>query len=233
MSDHYDSYRDAFYSERKHVSDKYEHYFDIYDEVMGQFYKKDVNYLEIGVKSGGGLEVARKLFGRNSKIYGVDIEPQCAVHAKNGLADKMIIGNQGKPETINNVKELAPHFDIILDDGSHRQSDIVLTFLGLFPKLSNNGIYIIEDTHSIYDFIQNDGFYGMSAYDFFCGLARRLPIEFADPKKRSRIFRTERDSRGDSEKRDYLAMTVHSVMFYDSVIVIKKRLKDSIFRIVR
>lgn len=232
MSEIYRSYREAFYSERQYVSDKYEHYFDIYDEVMIPFYQKDVNYLEIGVQNGGGLEIARKLFGPGSKIFGVDVDRRCAVHTERGLADRMVIGTQAGPETLKLTKSLAPHFDIILDDGSHRQHDIISTFIDLFPKISNNGVYIIEDTHSIYDHSINDGFYGISAYDYFCALARRLPIEFADPKKRGTKFRSEPSTRSD-EKRDYLARTIHSVMFYDSIIVIKKRFKDPIFRISR
>ena len=37
-------------------------------------------------------------------------------------------------------------FDIILDDRSHLNKDVIQSFETLFPLLNDNGIYIIEDT---------------------------------------------------------------------------------------
>jgi hypothetical protein len=40
--------------------------------------------------------------------------------------------------------------DIIIDDGSHINEHVITTFKFLFPKLKNNGIYVIEDTETSY-----------------------------------------------------------------------------------
>ena len=71
------TYKDAFDSQRNFNSDKWEHYFDIYDHLLGKFYESKVNYLEIGVQNGGSLEIAKKLFASNSLIVGMDIDPDC------------------------------------------------------------------------------------------------------------------------------------------------------------
>ena len=41
-------------------------------------------------------------------------------------------------------------FDIIIDDGSHASKDILKTLSFFYDKLSDDGIYIIEDLHSNY-----------------------------------------------------------------------------------
>ena len=41
-------------------------------------------------------------------------------------------------------------FDIILDDGSHIQKDIIETFKNMFKKLKPGGAYMAEDLHSSY-----------------------------------------------------------------------------------
>ena len=40
--------------------------------------------------------------------------------------------------------------DVVLDDGSHNMNDIRASIETLFPQLSENGIYLIEDLHTSY-----------------------------------------------------------------------------------
>ena len=44
-----------------------------------------------------------------------------------------------------NISEKEKFFDIIIDDGSHKLSDILLSFKFLFKNLKKDGFYIIED----------------------------------------------------------------------------------------
>jgi hypothetical protein len=53
------TYKEIFDSQRNFNSDKWEHYFDIYDHLLGKFYESKVNYLEIGVQNGCSLEIAK------------------------------------------------------------------------------------------------------------------------------------------------------------------------------
>ncbi len=66
----------AFFDSRKEGRGiwKWDHYFDVYHRHFGKFVGRDVNVLEIGVYSGGSLEMWKAYFGPRCRIYGVDIE---------------------------------------------------------------------------------------------------------------------------------------------------------------
>ena len=46
---------------------------------------------------------------------------------------------------IINISKDAQYFDIIIDDGSHKLSDIVTALSSLYKNLRSGGFYIIED----------------------------------------------------------------------------------------
>src|SRR5262245_33435219 len=56
---------------------KWNHYFNIYDRHFRRFRGQEVHVLEIGVYSGGSLEMWREYFGASAIIYGVDIQSAC------------------------------------------------------------------------------------------------------------------------------------------------------------
>jgi hypothetical protein len=51
---------------------------------------------------------------------------------------------------LQNVVNLTGKFDFIIDDGSHRNQDILKSFNFLFPKLNEGWVYIVEDTQTSY-----------------------------------------------------------------------------------
>ena len=71
-------YSEIWSQPRKLKSDKWEHYFDIYDHCLSRFYDKKISFLEIGIQNGGSIEVAQKLFDPKSSISGLDIDPRCS-----------------------------------------------------------------------------------------------------------------------------------------------------------
>ena len=127
------SYAEAFYSKRINTSDKWEHYFAIYDHLLAGRYGQKINYLEIGVQKGGGLETARKLFAPGSRLVGLDVDPKCNGLEAEGIADRMFIGSQSDDATLKALTAYCPGFDVILDDGSHIQEHMISTFIRLFP----------------------------------------------------------------------------------------------------
>ena len=56
---------------------KWNHYFDIYDRHFSRFRNKEIVILEIGLSHGGSLQMWKNYFGKDAKIYGIDIEPKC------------------------------------------------------------------------------------------------------------------------------------------------------------
>ena len=223
------TYKEIFDSQRNFNSDKWEHYFDIYDHLLGKFYESKVNYLEIGVQNGGSLEIAKKLFASDSLIIGMDIDPNCK-RLEGKVANQIIIGSQVDDATLLKVSEFGP-FDIIIDDGSHIQSHMIVTFFKLFPLLSQNGIYIIEDTHTNYSPEHQESFLGIGLYDYFKGLSERLNIDFINSHFRKDRYKLPRSERSSIRQIPDIVRDIFSIEFFDSVIAIKKRTKTEPLRI--
>lgn len=127
---------------------KWMHYFDIYERHFERFRNKSPVILEVGVFGGGSLEMWKEYFGAGAKIIGLDIDPSCKAHEADGI--QIFIGSQDDPYVLNEIVEKYPEIDIVLDDGSHIMKHMVETFEYLYPKISPNGCYIVEDTHTCY-----------------------------------------------------------------------------------
>lgn len=72
--------------------------------------------------------------------------------------------------------------DIIIDDGSHVNADIIATFKNLWPVLAPGGLYCVEDIHSSWDPYYPDsspypGAKG-TAMQFFSDLAYSVNYDF-------------------------------------------------------
>jgi len=122
---------------------KWRHYFEIYHRHFSRFVDKDVCVLEIGVYSGGSLDMWKHYFGPRVKIYGVDIEPSCKAYEDDQV--KIFIGDQADPEFWRSFKREVPHLDIIIDDGGHEPQQQIVTLEELFPHLRPGGVYLCED----------------------------------------------------------------------------------------
>lgn len=125
---------------------KWEHYFDIYHRHLARFVGRKVNILEIGIYSGGSLEMWRSYFGENSHIYGVDIEEVCKVYESEHVS--VIIGDQASREFWSNFRKNVEGIDIIIDDGGHTPEQQQTTLEEMLPYLRPGGVYICEDVHS-------------------------------------------------------------------------------------
>ncbi len=226
-------YKDAFFSERKFNSDKWEHYFDIYDHVLGRFYGTRVVYVEIGVQNGGSLEIARKMFDQESKIVGVDVDPQCKALELQGLAANIIIGSQVDEGCLRQIVAQAPEIDILIDDGSHVQSHMISTFINLFPFIREDGVYLIEDTHTNYSPEHQQSFFGLGLYDYFKGLSERLNIDFINSELRTNRYKQPRENRSPRAVLPDICREIFSIEFFDSVIAIRKKKKSEPMRIRR
>lgn len=107
--------------------------------------------LEIGIggyddpKAGGqSLRVWERYFP-NAKIYGVDITDKSFL---DGGRIRTFKGSQVDAAFLEDViRQIGAAPDIIIDDGSHRNDHVVTTFKLLFPRLRDDGIYVVEDTH--------------------------------------------------------------------------------------
>lgn len=114
---------------------------------------KRLNLLEIGVGGyedpelgGGSLRMWRTYFPR-SMIYAIDIYDKTP---HNERRIKIFKGSQVDEQFLSHVVDEIGSIDIIIDDGSHLNEHVLKTFHYLFPRLADNGIYVVEDTQTSY-----------------------------------------------------------------------------------
>jgi len=124
------------------------HYFPIYEKHLSGWRNKNITFIEIGVSKGGSLQMWQRFFGPMATIVGIDIDPECAKHQEQGIHVR--IGDQSDPKFLESIITEFGTPDIILDDGSHMMGDIWKSFAFLYPRLSKNGVYIVEDLHTAY-----------------------------------------------------------------------------------
>ena len=119
-----------------------------YEKKLEQYKDKDLNILEIGSYSGASAAAFAK-FIPNSKIYCFDINiSNFKYESKNINVYGLDINNLTKVRTVINKlfsEKKIDHFDLIIDDGSHNLSDILISFKFLFKYVKSKGIYVIED----------------------------------------------------------------------------------------
>ena len=128
-------------------------YIQHYETHLARLRKKKLNILEIGVggyddpKSGGSSLRMWRTYFPNSCIFGIDIEDK-SYHDERRI--KTFKCSQVDNDSLEIVLQEIGNIDIVIDDGSHINDHIIHTFKFLFPKLSKNGIYIIEDLQTSY-----------------------------------------------------------------------------------
>ena len=127
---------------------KWTHYFKIYERHLGKFRGTAFKMLEIGVNGAGSLDMWRRYFGPGATIFGIDINPDCAM--LDAPETPVRIGSQADADFLKRVVEEMGGLDVVLDDGSHRAKHQRASFYALFPLLSEGGLYIIEDAHTSY-----------------------------------------------------------------------------------
>lgn len=130
------------------IAHKWLHYFDIYERHLRRFRGQDAVVLEIGVGSGGSLQMWRDYFGPRTTIIGLDIDPQCKQHEAEGI--EIVIGSQADTAILDEIMRRHPKINIVLDDGSHVMSDMIATFEHLYPRIDVDGLYLVEDLHTCY-----------------------------------------------------------------------------------
>ena len=149
----------------KHGTDKASHgYTNYYEKLFNDSKNKKINLLELGIFRGDSIKMWNEYFD-NGNIYCIDY-----LGPENSMTENSIF----QEETINNLKnksdKIYPYicdqtdsttlnkifknidFDFIIDDASHTQKETLLSLGILFQKLKPNGIYIIEDMCTLWDF---------------------------------------------------------------------------------
>ncbi len=185
---------------------KWIHYFDIYERHFARFRQRPITMLEIGVHGGGSLQMWRDYFAPGSTIVGIDINPDCKQHEGDNI--RIHIGSQNDPEFLHEVAERYGRFDILLDDGSHVNAHVITSFETLYPRVAEDGVYLVEDMHTSY-WPKWGG--GLGKPGSFIEYAKRRidDLNAAHVRKGLEVSAFTRST--------------DSIIFYDSVVVFEKR----------
>ncbi|MDA0323404.1 MAG: class I SAM-dependent methyltransferase [Verrucomicrobia bacterium] len=177
---------------------KWEHYFDIYHRHLSRFVGSPVNLLEIGIYSGGSLNMWSSYFGDRCHIYGVDIEEACMAYESENVT--VFIGDQGDPGFWTRFNSEVQGIDILIDDGGHMPNQQMVTLEKMLPQLRPGGVYLCEDVHGI--------------HHEFVAYANGLIAELNKTSSRDVLGRETTPFQS----------SCHSIHFYPYVVVIEKHL---------
>ncbi len=196
---------------------KYEKYlpFNQYDKIT---------ILEIGVLNGESLKMWKEYF-YNSKIIGIDINSDCDKYIEERISIE--IGSQTDGDFLEKLHEDYGRFDMILDDGSHNNSDVIFTFEKLFPYLKSGGVYIVEDSCTSY-WSKYDGEYLKKGtmMEYFKGLTDDVSFRGLEiPGDSLKAWYRKEDGLIDVSKQiqPECRVDIESINFLNSIILITKR----------
>ena len=130
------------------LSYKHTTYFDSYDHFFCEYRNQTITFVEIGVLDGGSLFMWRDYFSPNSRIIGVDLNPEAKKMEKHGF--EIFIGSQSDENFWKSFVKKVGGIDIVLDDGGHSYSQQIITTECLLENINDNGLILIEDTHTSY-----------------------------------------------------------------------------------
>lgn len=139
----------------RHGTDKFglHDYTNCYWRLLAGLRDEPVRLLEIGIggythlhEGGASLAMWRDFF-RHGTVVGID-----AYEKDLDLGPRVtcVQGHQGDAAVLDAISSDHGPFDIVIDDGSHVNADVIVTFDHLFPMLADGGLYIIEDTQTSY-----------------------------------------------------------------------------------
>ena len=184
---------------------KWKHYFPVYETHFSRFVNCPVVFLEIGCGRGGSAQMWKRYFGPHALIVGIDVNPECKSFEDDQV--QIRIGSQSDTAFLQRVLEEFGTPDIVLDDGSHRMSDVVETFRFLYPRTSPDGVYLVEDLHTAY-WDEYGG--GLKREGTFIELCKGLIDELNADWSRSALAPTE------------FTNSTLSMHFYDSMAVFER-----------
>ena len=198
--------------------------------------QRPLRMLEIGVQSGGSLELWKSYFGEASQLLGLDINPATERFTNRKRGIKVHLGSTSDAAFMHRlVRQLSSQepLDIVIDDGSHHSLDIWRAFTALYPLVrTNGGVYLVEDLHTNY--WMNGEFQERGQNFSFVNRAKALVDEMnaydaVDPRHNKKHFR--RGARAPLQELAPTAFTnsTASIHFYNGVVVIEKQLRTGPF----
>lgn len=201
------SLQEIFWNDLYLKSIKWEPYFDVYEEYFGLWRTRSPVFVEVGIMGGGSLEMWTKYFDPGATIWGIDYDVTKRDLQIPGASIE--IGDQSDRLFWRDFLTKVPKIDLFLDDGGHRMHEQIITFEMVWPHISENGVYICEDTHTSY----------WEEYG-----AVQDATTFIEYSKRAVEVLHRNHIRGSRSHTPMIKLLkdLHSVAFFDSMVVFRK-----------
>jgi cephalosporin hydroxylase len=168
---------DLHRSKKGKVSNKWSSYLAYYDQLFAPLRDAPLRLLEIGIQNGGSLETWASYFSRAESIIGCDINEKCHDLVYTDPRISVIVGNANTSDIFRTIVGRGP-YDVVIDDGSHLSEDILVSFLNYFPTVKPGGIYVVEDTHAVYQRASTNIHHKLNALAFFKDLTDVINYQF-------------------------------------------------------
>lgn len=123
-------------------------YLPLYEQLLAHLMgPQNVALVEIGVLEGRSLEMWRQWFTERKPvghvtILGFDNDPRC--RWKEITKEPVCFRDATSRVEVDRVFDDGG-LDVVIDDGSHKVEDQILSMCWFWPKLKQGGLYIIED----------------------------------------------------------------------------------------
>lgn len=217
------SFEQIHHAKTGKVSDKWASYLRYYDQLFAEYRDQEISLLEIGIQNGGSLDTYLEYFENSKILIGCDINEKCKNLSYSNDKIKVVVGDANTDVSFAEITRFQNSFDIVIDDGSHVSNDIMNSFIRYFPIVSPGGIYVIEDTHTLYS--QNFGgglLNDFSAYHFFKKMIDVVNFQWWHSTLKMEDYLSTFFLRGVP---DFIRQGwIESIEFRNSVITVKKSL---------
>lgn len=197
--------------------DKWHHYFDVYHRHFAPYRNRQPTVLEIGVQNGGSLHLWKEYFGDGARLFGLDIDPNCANRGPEGAT--VFIGDQSDPAFMRSILEKIGQPDIVIDDGGHTAKQMIVSFEALYPAMRAPGVYLVEDTSTQF---WGGGWVDDPQGRSFIQYAMNISVGLYDWSRHLQNFsklRTPPEARATPLPASELCKTTTGVSFHDGIVV--------------
>ncbi len=185
---------------------KWHHYFEVYERHFARFAGKPVVIVEIGVYHGGSLQMWKHYFGKEARIFGIDIDPRCKALEEDNI--RIFTGSQADRRFLRETLQSIPPIDILIDDGGHTMRQQIISFEEMFRHVKPDGVYLCEDCHTSYWPEYGGGF--------------RRRGTFIEYSKNWIDYLHAWHARSPRLKVNDFTRSVKSIHYYDSIVVLEK-----------
>ena len=192
-----------FFKNSPKFSIKYDTYFEVYENVFKHYRDRKITFVEVGVSNGGSLFIWKKFFHKDSRIIGIDLNPNAKKLEEYGF--EIFTGNQSEKKFWDNFYNKVGKVDIVFDDGGHKNIQQIATVDNSINNINEGGLIIVEDAHS--SFIK--WFYNPSKYSFIS--FTNLIIDSIN----------RRCIHLNYKKQNSYTKNVYAVEFFESIVVLK------------